>query len=72
MAQAWSKYSDLTRIFISTALATGLAAIFNLIFLQWALVILFAVVSLATGIMAKKKMNQEDLDRQDETGPSNS
>lgn len=63
MSQAWSTYTDLTRIFIATALATGIATVFNLIFTQFWLAGFFGVIALVTGVVAVKKAKSEDHGR---------
>ena len=59
MSKQWSNYSDLTRVFIATAIATAGATILNIFLTQWFLVAFFGVIAVATGLMAFKKMRQE-------------
>lgn len=63
MLHNWSTYSDLTKVFVYVALATGIAAIFNIFMTQWFLVVLFVLVAVATGFMAIKKIKAEDAAR---------
>ncbi|MFD2839726.1 hypothetical protein ACFSYH_03980 [Populibacterium corticicola] len=59
MTQPRHNDANLTQIFKYTAIVTALMAVFNAVFSQWILVVFFAIIAIATGVVAWKKTQNE-------------
>ncbi len=59
MAQSTHSDPNLIRSLKYTAIVTGLMAMFNAVFMQWLLVVFFAIIAIGTGVVAWKKTKDE-------------